>query len=83
MLTFLTKLVAWGQTEANVWHQKESCIGWALNTAPIKPCSQNGIHGAATHANGDGAAQNIPPSQTWVEIALLVGRQASAVQSRA
>ncbi len=61
VLTFLTKLVEWGQTSANAWHQNESCIGWALNTGPIMPCSQNGTHAAAPHANGDGAPQTLPP----------------------
>ena len=55
VLTFLTKLVEWGNTEANAWHQKESCIGWALNTAPITPCLQNGTRLHAPQANGDGA----------------------------
>lgn len=56
VLTFLTRLVEWGQSPANAWHQRQSCIGWALNTSPSTPsCSQNGIHVDEPQANGDGA----------------------------
>ncbi len=63
VLTFLTKLVEWGQTDTNAWHQKESCLGWALNTAPITPCYQNGTHASEPHANGDGAPPALPLSR--------------------
>ena len=56
VLTFLSKLVDWGQTDANAWHQTESCIGWALNTAPVVPTAQNGTHAEAHHVNGNGRA---------------------------
>lgn len=55
VLTFLTKLVEWGRTEENAWHQEESCIGWALDTAPVMSETQNGGHAEAAQANGNGA----------------------------
>lgn len=54
VLTFLSKLVDWGQTDANAWHQTESCIGWALNTAPVVPAAQDGTHAEAHHVDGNG-----------------------------
>ena len=54
VLIFLSKLVDWGQTGANAWHQTQSCIGWALNTAPVVPAAPNGAHAEAHHLSGNG-----------------------------
>jgi hypothetical protein len=62
VLRFLTKLVEWGRTEENGWHQKECCIGWALDTVPVMSETQNGGHVEAAQAKGDGV---LWPSSLW------------------
>ena len=69
VLTFLSKLVEWGQTDANAWHQTESCIGWALNTAPVMPAAQNGTHAEAHHLSGNGRicfCSKLPAPASWL-----------------
>ena len=78
VLTFLSKLVEWGQTDANAWHQTESCIGWALNTAPVMPAAQNGTHAEAHHLSGNGrdcSCSKLPAPASWLPACGWVGCQ--------
>ena len=38
---FLSKIISWGHTPANAWHQKQSCTGWALDPS-VGPPLTNG-----------------------------------------
>ena len=77
VLTFLSKLVEWGQTDANAWHQTESCIGWALNTTPVMPSAQNGTHAEAQHLSGNGRncySSKLRAPASWLSACGWVGQ---------
>ncbi|CAL8462723.1 g2256 [Coccomyxa elongata] len=38
---FLSKIISWGHTPANAWHQKQSCTGWAMDPS-VGPPLTNG-----------------------------------------
>lgn len=66
VLAFLSKLIGWGRTPSNAWHQAESCIGWALD---LSSSAANGYLPAAL--------DNLPGM-----LLLLESNKSKAVSSR-
>lgn len=65
MAAFLNRLVSWGQTAANRWHEVGSCAGWAM-CASLRQQPRGGDGGmlagppAAAPARNGGAPGSIP-----------------------
>ncbi len=49
--TFLSKLISWGHTPANAWHQKQSCIGWVLDPSTGAHLVNGYLEGSDPHAD--------------------------------